>query len=231
MDSSMTNQERADFDNLLILCPTHHEQVDGKNGRTLHTVADLTRIKQQHEDRFRRVITVIAESQDEYVDLTRRNRVTPCTTLARLLPDQDEETAAWNAEVANRFADELRRVTLAARGLLSTVPSRRRYRRCTISYRSVPLFRLRQTFGVAVAVPGRSRSFVDVRGTRRQARVVSVSAESGSSFVARTPTGTPTCLFHRPGTRPHRVHQRVPVCARAPPVRCAPRSSSFGVPR
>ncbi len=88
------------------------------------------------------------------------------------------------------------------------------------------------TFGGRWRCPGRSRSFTDVRGTRRQARVVSVSAESGSSFVARTPTGTPTCLFHRSGTRPHRVHQRVPVCARAPPVRwCAPRSSPFGVPR
>lgn len=112
--------------------------------------------------------------------------------------------------------------------------SRRRCRRCTTSYRSVLLFRLRQTrvdLWRAVAVPGRSRSFADVRGTRRQARVVSVSAESGSSFVARAPTGTPTCLFHRPGTRPHRVRQRFPVCARAPPVRCAPRSSPFGVPR
>ncbi|MFE0256218.1 hypothetical protein [Streptomyces sp. NPDC059010] len=67
------------------------------------------------------MITVTAESRDEYVDLTRRNQVTPCTTLDRLLPEQDEETAAWNVEVANRFADELRRVTLAARGLLSTI--------------------------------------------------------------------------------------------------------------
>ncbi|WP_369253846.1 hypothetical protein [Streptomyces sp. R35] len=61
------------------------------------------------------------EVVDRYVDLTRRNQVTPCTTLDRLLPKQDEETAAWNVEVANRFADELRRVTLAARRLLSTV--------------------------------------------------------------------------------------------------------------
>ncbi|MFJ3402221.1 hypothetical protein ACIPM5_35095 [Streptomyces microflavus] len=120
-DASMTNEERRAYDNLLILCPTHHEQVDTGNGRLLHTVTELEQVKKQHEDRFRRVIATIAESQDEYVDLTRRNVVKPCTTLARLLPEQDIEDIGWNVEVVNRFAGELRRVTLAARGLLSTV--------------------------------------------------------------------------------------------------------------
>uniref|UniRef100_A0AAU2K049 HNH endonuclease n=1 Tax=Streptomyces sp. NBC_00049 TaxID=2903617 RepID=A0AAU2K049_9ACTN len=120
-DPSMTNEERRAYENLLILCPTHHEQVDKPKGRVIHTVSDLERIKERHEDRFRRALTAIAESQDEYIDLTRHSVVRPCKTLARFLPDNDHEERMADAVTVNRFAELLGRVTLASRGLLYVV--------------------------------------------------------------------------------------------------------------
>lgn len=120
-DVDMTNEERRAYENLLILCPTHHEQVDSKNGSSIHTVADLKRIKQEHEDRFRRVLTDLAEKQDEYVDLTQSATVIPCRTLAGLVPGLGPEETAASVKTVNRLAKELSRVTLAARGLFSNV--------------------------------------------------------------------------------------------------------------
>lgn len=49
-DPNMTNEDRRGFDNLMLLCATHHRQVDGSNSEM--TKKELKRIKARHEARF-----------------------------------------------------------------------------------------------------------------------------------------------------------------------------------
>lgn len=120
-DKSMTNEERRGYENLLLLCPTHHTQVDATAGRLAHTVQELEQIKRDHEARFRRVIAVLAEMEEQYLDLTTGNTVRYARTLAGLLPENTDEEREWNLRVAHDLADTLSRTTRAARQLLATV--------------------------------------------------------------------------------------------------------------
>jgi hypothetical protein len=49
-DASMTDEERHEFANLLILCPNHHRLID-RLDPDAHTVDDLTATKALHEER------------------------------------------------------------------------------------------------------------------------------------------------------------------------------------
>jgi hypothetical protein len=46
-DSGQTDHERHAFENLLLLCPTHHKLVDGRNAS--YSVQDLRKMKTEHE--------------------------------------------------------------------------------------------------------------------------------------------------------------------------------------
>jgi hypothetical protein len=47
-DDSMTDDERNDFDNLMLVCPNHHRMIDGLEPER-HTVEILQVMKQRHE--------------------------------------------------------------------------------------------------------------------------------------------------------------------------------------
>jgi hypothetical protein len=52
-DPSMTDAERDDFENLILLCPGHHRLVDGLEPDR-HTVETLRGMKHRHESRWER---------------------------------------------------------------------------------------------------------------------------------------------------------------------------------
>ncbi len=62
----MSNDERRSFDNLLLLCVSHHRQVDGKNSDV--TVKELKKIKKKHEARFGAASGAIAKRFEEQFD-------------------------------------------------------------------------------------------------------------------------------------------------------------------
>lgn len=48
-DSSQTQEERDDYSNLILLCPTHHTLIDKPENLPIYSVAELARLKSDHE--------------------------------------------------------------------------------------------------------------------------------------------------------------------------------------
>ncbi|MEU5600006.1 HNH endonuclease [Streptomyces sp. NPDC020298] len=105
-----------DFSNLVLLCRNHHRRIDDETSRAEYSVEFLEQMKRDHEDRFRRAWQA---AEEEFEDLTRRNAVVHCRTLARFCPMDDAEGQSWNVQVVNEIADTLAQVTKAARQLLA----------------------------------------------------------------------------------------------------------------
>lgn len=77
-------------------------------------------MKKDHEARFRRAFEVFEE---EFVNVTGRNLVTPCATLDQFLPDQPNGDRAGSVQFVNRIANYLSTLTLGARQMLSFLVS------------------------------------------------------------------------------------------------------------
>ncbi len=46
----LSNEEVNDYDNLILLCPNHHNEIDAPENLTKYTVSYLKRMKKEHED-------------------------------------------------------------------------------------------------------------------------------------------------------------------------------------
>lgn len=66
-DAAMSNEERRQASNLLILCLKHHNSIDDKKLEAKYTVAVVTQMKEMHESRFRASIGTL---EAKLVDLT-----------------------------------------------------------------------------------------------------------------------------------------------------------------
>jgi len=119
-DSSWTKDQLRDATNLVLLCPSHHKRIDHPDSRHQYSVEFLRKMKEDHEDRFRRAFEGFEE---EFLNVTGQNRVTPCTTLDRFQPGQPDDERSWNVECVNRIADHLATLTLGARQVLSFLMS------------------------------------------------------------------------------------------------------------
>ena len=60
-DANMTDDERASYDNLILLCPTHHTKIDKKKGEAIYTVEVLKKMKADHEKKFSGIIDAMIE--------------------------------------------------------------------------------------------------------------------------------------------------------------------------
>lgn len=119
--ASMSNDERRGFDNLLLLCGTHHDIVD--QDLTKWTVSALKDLKKRHEAIYTGVIDLL---QSTVGDSTEGTEWRPAQNLKRLLqgPDFTAEEMAGSLEVINGFAERLAAVPIGARSLLALVVSR-----------------------------------------------------------------------------------------------------------
>lgn len=85
-DSSMTDDERRGFDNLILLCDEHHVMVDNKDNESIYTTILLKKWKSDHEKKIfellsnknllskhplalNKVINSIGKKMDEILDL------------------------------------------------------------------------------------------------------------------------------------------------------------------
>ncbi|MFS0788674.1 hypothetical protein ABC345_20085 [Shouchella sp. 1P09AA] len=73
---NMTNEQRREPNNLLIMCYEHHKETDDVEK---YPVSVLKQIKQEHEDKFKNLINDLASQL--YEDITDSNTGVQATTL------------------------------------------------------------------------------------------------------------------------------------------------------
>jgi hypothetical protein len=54
-DAQQTSEERHAFENLILLCGSHHKKIDDKTNLNLYTVEYLTKLKSAHEESARQM--------------------------------------------------------------------------------------------------------------------------------------------------------------------------------
>ncbi|MGI5484982.1 hypothetical protein [Streptomyces lavendofoliae] len=122
-DETMTNNQRREFDNLLLLCAKHHRLID--DGETAHRYSreDLEEIKRQHEGRFAHALDDLSREEEQYVDYTASITAVHCSTLHAVYGDDflNEDELLTEIARVNRIADHLATATHAARQLLCLV--------------------------------------------------------------------------------------------------------------
>lgn len=110
-DPQMTNEQRRQVSNLILLCRGHHAQVDSKQRREDFPVSVLTKIKRDHEAKFKGIEDALTHSFDAgYADSTDNLKPTRAKTYARLaaaLPEADlkgEDAARREKQVSAYIA-------------------------------------------------------------------------------------------------------------------------------
>ncbi|WP_148660105.1 hypothetical protein [Streptomyces globisporus] len=122
-DEAMTNNQRREFGNLLLLCAKHHRLIDDNETAHRYSREALEKIKHHHESRFERALDDLSRQEEQYVDRTAAIAAVHCSTLDAVYSDGFLDEADVRTEVVrfNRIADYLAQVTPAARQLLCLV--------------------------------------------------------------------------------------------------------------
>jgi hypothetical protein len=107
-DPAQTAAERDDYQNLILLCPTHHRLIDRKENEPIYTVEVLLKIKADHEARV--LSRLDPECMKSKADIARaiqplleENRQSweqygPLSDLARTQPHNEAAHAVWVSE-------------------------------------------------------------------------------------------------------------------------------------
>ena len=100
--------ERDDYQNLILLCPTHHRLIDRKENEPIYTVQVLLKMKADHEARV--LLRLDREPMKSKADIARAiqplledNRQSweqygPLSELARAQPHNEAAHAVWVSE-------------------------------------------------------------------------------------------------------------------------------------
>lgn len=107
-DASQTDAERDDYQNLILLCPTHHTLIDRKENEAAYTVDGLHAMKAEHEARVlarldQEAMTSKADIARAILPLLEENRQSwaqfgPLSELARSQPHNEAAHAVWVSE-------------------------------------------------------------------------------------------------------------------------------------
>lgn len=107
-DASQTDAERDDYQNLILLCPTHHTLIDRKENEAVYTVDTLHKMKTEHEARVLERLdqdpmatkTDIARAMLPILEENRQSweQYGPQSDLARTQPHNEEAHAVWMSE-------------------------------------------------------------------------------------------------------------------------------------
>lgn len=107
-DPNQTDTERDDYQNLILLCPTHHTLIDRAENKEIYTVGMLRAMKIAHEVRIterldkdeslteltlaRNILPLLEENRQSWVHCG------PSSNLARTEPNNDAAYAVWVSE-------------------------------------------------------------------------------------------------------------------------------------
>ena len=107
-DASQSDAERDDYQNLILLCPTHHTLIDRKENEAEYTVDALHKMKAEHEARVLACLeiapmTTKAEIASALLPLLEENRQSwaqygPRSELALSQPHNEAAHAVWVSE-------------------------------------------------------------------------------------------------------------------------------------
>lgn len=115
----MTNEERAGFANLILLCYPHHRRTNDVAKYTVDTMKDM---KAKHEAKFTDVIKLI---RDSVTDHTEANVVRYPTSLAAVIAFRkwtlDGDQVAEMLASAQKFADTVHKLPIPLREFLVVV--------------------------------------------------------------------------------------------------------------
>lgn len=117
-NSMMSNEQRRGYDNLLLLCATHHTVID--RDAKQWTVARLKDLKHKHEAIY---TAAVDQLRRQVGDITEGVTYTPANN-GRVLLDQhglDDHERAESCMDINRFAERLSKIPADARSLLSLI--------------------------------------------------------------------------------------------------------------
>ncbi|WP_421790057.1 HNH endonuclease signature motif containing protein [Hyphobacterium sp.] len=119
-DAKQTQEERDDYENLILLCPTHHSLIDKKENEQTFTVEWLLESKSAHEARversletdptrpflvvLRQMLGLLAENEQAWTQYG------PKSELARKQPNSDEAHAVWLSERLSTIVPNNRRL-------------------------------------------------------------------------------------------------------------------------
>lgn len=107
-DSSQTDAQRDDYQNLILLCPTHHTLIDRKENEAVYTVKILHDMKERHESRVmmlldhsptvskigiaRSILSLLEENRQSWAEYG------PLSVLARTQPHNEAAHGVWLSE-------------------------------------------------------------------------------------------------------------------------------------
>lgn len=107
-DPSQSDVERDDYQNLILLCPTHHTLIDRKENEVVYTVAALHEMKTEHElqvlrrmdqdpmptkaDIARFILPLLEENRQSWAQYG------PLSELAQTQPQNEAVHAMWVSE-------------------------------------------------------------------------------------------------------------------------------------
>lgn len=129
-NASQSDTDRDDYQNLILLCPTHHSLIDRKENETVYTVAALHAIKDEHEARVLKRLD--QEAMASKADIARAilrlledNRQSwaqfgPLSELARSQPHNEAAHSVWLSERLSVIVPNNRKIAaelIAHRGM------------------------------------------------------------------------------------------------------------------
>jgi hypothetical protein len=120
-NAAMTNEQRRHYDNLLLMCGTHHTVID--SDETTWTVAKLKDLKRAHEAIY---TAAIDKLRQQVGDVTDGVTYTPAANGLAILDGQglDPNELEVSRQDINGFAERLSRIPVDARSLLALIVDR-----------------------------------------------------------------------------------------------------------
>lgn len=120
-DSAQTDEERDSYENLILLCPNHHTEIDKPENEAKYSVAWLQAEKMQHEQRIlaaltSKTITTLGDLKDSIAILLAENRQAwsmygPNSKLAEVNPHSNEIHEVWKSERLSTIVPNNRAIT------------------------------------------------------------------------------------------------------------------------
>lgn len=119
---NMTNEERRDIKNLVLLCHEHHITTDNVE---LFPVSRMREIKRNHENLYRDTLSKMKTSIKDYSNSTTMKKALNGVKINSILSwGLDENELLKNVEILNEIIDKLKTVPLQTRKLFGIMVMR-----------------------------------------------------------------------------------------------------------
>lgn len=121
-NSSMTNEQRRDVSNLMLMCYEHHQVT---NDVDRFAVEILRGYKRDHESRFSRPDRAILDGLTDWTRLDEPSEAQNLKRFNKVIPSRlNEEELQYNAKLVNSLVSKLRTVPVEVRRFVGAVASR-----------------------------------------------------------------------------------------------------------